>query len=201
MDRDRARRQLAALERAAGTEELAASRWPRRWQALLAILLSARTRDDVTIPVAKRLFAARPSLARVAATELATLEGLIRPVNFHKSKARNVRACAAAIRDEHRGRVPTSFERLVALPGVGRKTANVFLGELGRPAIGVDTHVARIAQKLGWSAQERPERIEADLCALFPPSRWGAVNPTLVRIGRAGREREERLIAEARALP
>jgi endonuclease-3 len=193
-----AQRELAALRARAGTERLAADRWPRQWQALIAILLSARTRDDITIPVARALFRHRPRLADLTAAPLPALEETIRPVNFYRTKAKRVSGCARALHAQHGGKVPKDPDTLETLPGVGRKTAQVFLASTGAPALGVDTHVARIARKLGWSDAPDPKRVEADLKALFPRSSWRAVNPTLVRIGRmsGGKEAEDRLLAE-----
>ncbi len=94
---------------------------------------------------------------------------------------------------QHNGVVPVDFSLLVELPGVGRKTANVFLSEMGKDAIAVDTHVGYISHKLGWTKHRRPDKIEEDLRKLFPQRLWRKVNPVLVRIGRTyrGKKKEE----------
>ena len=110
-----------------------------------------------------------------------------------------MKACAAALTEQFDGKVPHTLDALLALPGVGRKTANVFLTESGADAIGVDTHVARISRKLGWTSETDPHKIERDLEGLFPKRYWGWINDTLVRIGRNHRgKKEDALLSEIR---
>ncbi len=197
MDRTRALRQLDALEHTAREERLAPHAWPHAWQALLTTLLSARTRDDTTLPVAQELYRTFPTLRSLAEAPVERIERVIRPVNYYRNKAKHLKACAEALHRDFGGEVPADLDSLLTLPGVGRKTANVFLGHAGEDAVGVDTHVARIAGKLGWTAETDPRRVEEDLKRLFPRRVWRRINPTLVRVGRAHRGRDEDALLEA----
>lgn len=177
---------------------LAAEGWGSEWKTLVAIILSARTRDETTIEVCKMLFAkyGEPrALAEASAREVAEIIG---SVNFYKNKTKNIIACARALIEHFRGVPPRNIDELVTLPGVGRKTANVFLAEYGAPAIGVDTHVSYISQKLGWTAHKDPAKIEKDLETLFPRALWRVVNRTLVRFGKShtSRREKDRLLEE-----
>ena len=183
MNRAKAVKQLRHLRQLVDKEErLAAQLWDQEWKTLIATLLSARTRDDVTIPVAEQLFKEYPTVQALAQASLQQIETAIKSVNFYKTKAKRVKECAQAL--EELNGVPHELDKLLKLPGVGRKTANVFLSEIGKEAIGVDTHVARIAKKLDWTKHTNPEKIEADLQKLFPKHLWSSINDTLVRIGR-----------------
>lgn len=184
MDQKQALRQLLELQKRGSEMRLAAEEWKSDWQTLIAILLSARTRDEVTIEVCTRLFARYPDAEALACAPLSEVEALIRRVNFYRNKARNILACSQALNKSYAGRVPHDLNALVELPGVGRKTANVFLSENDHDAIGVDTHVAYISQKLGWVKSNKPENIEKELEALFPQRYWSKINLYLVRFGK-----------------
>ena len=93
---------------------------------------------------------------------------------------------------EYHSKIPESIEKLIELPGVGRKTANVFLAEIGKDTIGVDTHVSHISQKLGWTKHQKPAQIEKDLESLFPKKYWSKINETLVRFGKTYTSRKEK---------
>ena len=186
--------QLDALAEHIDDRRLAAGGWDRQWQALIAILLSARTRDDVTIPAAEDLFARWPTLEELAGADRKDVEQAIGSVNFYKTKAERVQGVARQLVEEHGGRTPHDIDDLVSLPGVGRKTANVFLTSIGEDAVGVDTHVRRIANDLGWTDQDNADRIEEDLRALFPRERWSDINPVLVRFGQGHTRAEEKAI-------
>ncbi|MCR4311361.1 MAG: endonuclease III [Candidatus Taylorbacteria bacterium] len=182
-------KQLKALEKNVATMRLAAEEWKEEWQTLLAILMSARTRDETTIIVAEKLFTAFPTLTALAYAKETEVRNIVMQVNFFQDKAKRVIACAKLLLSESGGRVPHDIEKLITLPGVGRKTANVFLAEYGTPAIGVDTHVSYISQKLGWTLHRTPEKIEEDLMNLFPKKYWRIVNRTLVRFGKTHQSR------------
>lgn len=196
VNRTQALEQLQALKVYAQPQLLAAGPWPEPWQNLIATLLSARTRDDITIPVAKALFQRFPILQQLATAPLEEIEEVIRPINYYATKAQRVQACARILIEQFQGQVPMTLEELVSLPGVGRKTANVFLSEAGADAIGVDTHVARIAQKLGWTTSSDPYQIELDLQELFPRHIWSQINNTLVQFGRTYRGSQEDQVLE-----
>lgn len=155
------------------------------WQLLVATMLSAQCTDARVNQVTPALFVRYPDPQDLAAADPAELEGLIRSTGFFRTKARNLKACARAVLVEHAGRVPRSLAALVALPGVGRKTANVVLGNaLGIPGMVVDTHVGRLARRLGWARAPGAAGVEAELCALFPPERWTRTSHVLIFHGR-----------------
>ena len=146
---------------------LAAESWKSNFQILISTIMSARTRDEVTIPVAEKLFKKYQNSKKLAAAKISEVEKVIKPVNFYRNKSRNIVNCSKKIVSEFGGKIPLNFEELISLPGVGRKTANVFLSEYGKSAIGVDTHLSHISQKLGWTKNKRPDKIERDLQNLF----------------------------------
>jgi endonuclease-3 len=126
-----------------------------------------------------------PSAARLAAAEPGELEGIIRSTGFYRSKSRSLRAMASAVVERHGGQVPKTMEELTGLPGVGRKTANVILGNaFGIPGIVVDTHVSRLARRMGLTRQEDPARIERDLMELVPEKDWTQFSHAMIFHGR-----------------
>jgi len=154
-------------------------------QLLIATILSAQCTDQRVNQVTPALFRRYQSAADYAAADQLELERLIKSTGFFKSKARNIIGCCRAVLERFHGEVPDTMEALVTLPGVGRKTANVVLGNhFGKPALVVDTHVKRVAQRLGLSASEDPERIEEDLQRLMPPDEWTAGSQRLLLHGR-----------------
>ena len=185
---------------------LAAEWWGSEWQTLVAIIMSARTRDETTIAVATKLFAAFPAVAALAHSSEAEVAALIRPVNFYQNKTKNIIALARTLIERPPvggvGSIPHTMEELITLPGVGRKTASVFLTEVGQDAIGVDTHVSYISQKLGWTRHHDPKKIEEDLKKLFPQKYWNTVNRACVRFGKThtSRREKDRLLAEIKTL-
>ncbi len=143
------------------------------WELLVATILSAQCTDERVNRVTPGLLAVYRTPADFAAADRAVLERLITSTGFFRAKAQNLIACGRAIAERFGGEVPRTMDELVTLPGVGRKTANVVLGQaFGRPAIVVDTHVARVARRLGLSASADPVRIEQDLQRLMPRARW-----------------------------
>lgn len=171
---------------------LAAEEWDAEWKTLIAIILSARTRDETTIEVCKTLFAKYGEARALASASAREVAEIIGRVNFYKNKTKNIIACARALVERFRGVPPHDIDELVTLLGVGRKTANVFLAEYGADAIGVDTHVSYISQKLGWTAHKDPAKIEKDLETLFPKELWRIVNRILVRFGKSHTSRREK---------
>jgi endonuclease-3 len=172
--------------------KLAAESWRKDWQTIISILMSARTRDEVTILTAAKLFKKYSSLEKLSKAKLAEIEKTIRSVNFYKNKSKNVLALSKKIKSDYKGKIPIDFEELVKLPGVGRKTANVFLSEKGKSEIGIDTHVTYISNKLGWTSHKTQEKIETDLKNLFPKKYWVDVNSTLVRFGKTHTSRKKK---------
>jgi len=155
------------------------------FQVLIATLLSAQTKDAVTHAASTRLFGVANTPAAMAKLTEPRIEKLIYPVSFYRTKAVHVRACCRKILDDHDGVVPDSMEGLLALPGVGRKTANLvlILSHASRDNICVDTHVHRIANRLGWVSTRTPEETEFALYRVVPRRSWAEVNLRLVTWG------------------
>jgi endonuclease-3 len=155
------------------------------FQLLCATILSAQCTDRQVNQTTPALFAAYPTAEAMARAPLSHLERLIHATGFFRNKAKNLSACAKALMERHQGGVPNTLDALVALPGVGRKTANVVLGgAFGIPGMVVDTHVARISQRLGLTGHKDPVRIERDLMAVVPKRDWSDFSLRLVYFGR-----------------
>ena len=154
-------------------------------ELLVATILSAQSTDRRVNQVTPALFQRYRGAAAYAQAKPAELEALIKSTGFYKSKARSLIACGQALTGRFGGRVPQCMDELVTLPGVGRKTANVLLGGwFGKPAVIVDTHVKRVAQRLGWTVSDDPDRIEEDLQAVIPETRWTTASQRMLLHGR-----------------
>ena len=155
------------------------------FELLVATILSAQCTDvrvNMVTPGLFERYSDPPSLARATPEEV---EPLIRSTGFFRSKARALVGMARALTDEHAGRVPARLERLVELPGVGRKTANVVLGHaLGVPGLPVDRHVLRVTNRLGIARGDDPVAVERQLCGALPADRWTSASDTLILHGR-----------------
>lgn len=155
------------------------------FQLVVATILSAQCTDARVNATTPALFARFPDAAALAGADPDELEALIRPTGFFRNKARNLIGLGKALVARHGGRVPSGEAELAALPGVGRKTANVVLANaFGVPALAVDTHIFRLARRLGLSEASTPEKVETDLCARFPRSSWIALHHQLIWHGR-----------------
>lgn len=155
------------------------------FQLLVATILSAQCTDKMVNKVTPALFARYPGAAALANARIETLEGLIRPTGFFRTKAKHLIACAKSLVEQHGGQVPADLAALTKLPGVGRKTANVVLGDaFGIPSMVVDTHVKRLSRRLGLTTQDDPVKIEQDLMRLFDPKDWTALGHRLISHGR-----------------
>lgn len=138
-------------------------------ELLIALILAAQARDDLVNQITPRLFAKYRSAADYAAAPQAQLESEVGKINFYRNKTRAIRNCCAELVRRFSGRVPDQLGDLLSLPGVGRKTANIVLGNaFGQDTIGVDTHVMRLAQRLGLSKAADPDDIEMDLLKVVP---------------------------------
>ena len=154
-------------------------------ELLIATMLSAQCTDERVNMVTPALFARYPDAASFAEAEPAELEELIHSCGFYRQKAKSIRACCRLLVDEFGGEVPAGMDDLVTLPGVGRKTANVVLNEAyGEPAIAVDTHVLRTANRLGWISTRDPVKAEFQLLDAVPKKWWGRVTLLLIHHGR-----------------
>ena len=155
------------------------------WELLVATILSAQCTDQRVNKVTPFLFQRYRQPADMAAADLLHVEQLIRSTGFYKNKAKHLVACGRAVTERFGEQVPHTMEELITLPGVGRKTANVMLGNaFGQPSIVVDTHVKRVAKRLGLTRTDNPERVEQDLQQLMPESQWTAFSQRLLLHGR-----------------
>ena len=154
-------------------------------QLLVATILSAQCTDRRVNLITPALFARYPDAAAFASARQAELEGLIQSTGFFRNKAANIIACCREIVAKHGGQVPATMEELVPLAGVGRKTANVVLGNaFGVPGIPVDTHVGRLSQRLGLTAETNPVKIERDLMEVIPREEWSMFAHRMIYHGR-----------------
>lgn len=154
-------------------------------ELLIATILSAQATDKLVNKATGPLFKKYRTASDYAEASLEGLEKDISSINFYRNKAKHIKACCAKLVGEFGGKVPDTLEALVALPGVGRKTANIVLGNaFGKNALAVDTHVKRVAGRLGLTSSDDPDRIEADLAAIIPPERWTKTTHLFILHGR-----------------
>lgn len=182
----RARAVVRAL-RAKYPEARTALRAEDPFRLLVATVLSAQCTDVRVNQVTPALFRRYPDAHALAAAEPAELEALIRSTGFFRNKAKNLIGAARALVARHGGEVPADMEALLALPGVARKTANCVLGSGFGRAVGVvvDTHVGRIARRMGFTREQDPVKVERDLVAAFPPEDWIFLAHAWIEHGRA----------------
>lgn len=155
------------------------------FQLLVATILSAQCTDKRVNEVTPVLFRRYPKPRDIADAKVSELEQIIRSTGFFKAKARHVMACARQLTERFNGQVPRTMDELVTLPGVGRKTANVVLGNaFAAPAVIVDTHVIRVSERLGLSRSSDPEQIEMDLQRMIPRPQWTTASQQLLLHGR-----------------
>lgn len=200
------RRRKSAAARAAGESLLGLKRRARRinkalaeqypyahaeldfrspFELVVATVLSAQTTDVTVNQITPLLFARYPDARSMAEADPAELEAIIKPTGFFRAKTRNLMALCNRLVDEYDGEVPGRLDDLVTLPGVGRKTANVVLGNaFGVPGITVDTHFGRLARRFGWTESDDPVRIESDVAELFEPRDWTMLSHRVVFHGR-----------------
>jgi endonuclease-3 len=191
MPRERKQDRLARASRVLATlQELypdAASELDFRtpFELLVATILSAQATDVSVNAATPALFEAFPDAHAMAAATPEEIEPYVKTIGLFRSKAKNLVATARLLVERHDGEVPEAFEQLLALPGVGRKTANVVASNaFGRPGIAVDTHVGRLARRLRFSRHDDPNKVERDLEALFPRERWIFLHHALILHGR-----------------
>jgi endonuclease III len=181
---DRASRIAASLEQSLPVAEMELHhRSP--WELLVATILSAQCTDQRVNQVTPALFKRYRSPQEFARAKPDELEQLIKPTGFYKNKTKNLIGAGRAVTERFHNQVPVSMEELTSIPGVGRKTANVILGTaFGRPAVVVDTHVKRVANRLGLTRSDNPEEIERDLQLIYSENQWTSVSQRLLLHGR-----------------
>jgi endonuclease-3 len=193
--------QLKALRRLVkGKEPRLAAEQSKKWQILISTILASQSRDVLTNRISAILYKKYKSPRKLADASLSDIKKIIHPINYYKTKSRHIKETARII---SKG-IPKTRERLMELPGVGRKVANVYLAEAhNAQAIGVDTHVARISQKLEWTKNKNPYKIEKDLEKLFPKKYWNSINYIVVSFGQLygnSRRKEDIILSKIRAL-
>ncbi len=180
----RARKLIRVLEREYPDAKIALD-FSNPLELLVATILAAQCTDERVNQVTKSLFTKYLSARDYAQADPATLEREVHSTGFYKAKARAIMGMAKALVARHGGQVPRTLEELVALPGVGRKTANVVLGNaFDQPAIAVDTHVFRVSRRLGLAKADDPEKVHEQLCRVLPKPKWTEITHLLTTHGR-----------------
>lgn len=175
---------LAKLDEAYGTTKEGFLHFAD-WQLLLAIMLSAQSTDKQVEEVLPKLWIRYQSILDLANAELEEIESYIKSIGLYKSKAKNMKRCCEQIIKEYQGVTPVKIEELITLAGVGRKTATLFLADAyGIPGVTVDTHVLRIAKRLGLANGNNPVKVEQELMNVLPRSHWNRINFQLIYHGR-----------------
>ena len=176
---------LSLLDEHYGTEKICYLNHESPWQLLIAVILSAQCTDARVNIVTGPLFDRYPDAAALADADIGDVEELIHSVGFYKNKARNIVLASRKIVQEFGGEVPDTLDELTSLAGVGRKTANVILGNIyDEPSIVVDTHVKRISNKLGFTKETDPEKVEYALMKVLPKDHWIMYNIQIITLGR-----------------
>ena len=180
------RREIFARLKGANPKPRSELEYRTPFELLVAVVLSAQATDKSVNLATVELFKAANTPAALLGLGRRGLERHIRRIGLYRTKAKNVIALSRELVARHGGRVPRERDALEALPGVGRKTANVVLASLpgGEPALAVDTHVGRLARRLGLSREEDPRKVERDLCAQLPRDSWGFASHALILHGR-----------------
>ncbi len=156
-----------------------------RFELLVAVVLSAQSTDEQVNRVTSHLFASYKTPADFAAMDINTLEELIKGVGLYKNKAKNIKNLSSVLLAKYAGEVPGEFDALIELPGVGRKSANVVLSVgFNLPGLGVDTHVQRVANRIGLVSEKTPEKTEKALKAIIPQELWSISHHLLIFHGR-----------------
>ena len=155
------------------------------FELLVVTILAAQAPDERVNQVSPSLFQKYPNPAAMAEANDEDMDKMIQSISFYRQKGRNIRAMSKKLLEDFQGEVPKTVEELIELNGVGRKTANIVLANgFGIPAIPVDTHVARVSQRLGWSEFSSPDQIESDLAKIFPREKWIQVTHLFGFLGR-----------------
>lgn len=162
------------------------------YTSLISTILSARTRDSVTVVICKNLFRRAPNIKTLNKLSEKEIADIIHGVAFYQTKAKHLKKVAEILVNEYKGKIPSSRDELIKLPGVGRKTANLVINRtFATPAIAVDTHVHSISNMLGWVNTKDPEKTEVELMRLLPKKYWKDTNRFFVSIGQQYRSKKK----------
>ena len=166
-------------------KRLAGEGWKYDWQTLITTIMSAQSRDETTIPIAENLFKKYDSLESLSKAKNQDALIIFKSLNYNKTKAKNVIAAAQYLIKTHEGKVPDTIEKLIEIPGVGRKTANLIITEIhNKDGICVDTHVHRISNVLGLVKTKTPHQTELELQKIAPKKYWSRINRIFVLWGK-----------------
>jgi len=156
------------------------------YQLAVAVVLSAQTTDKQVNSVTGELFGRFPDFRCLGEADITEVEKIIKSTGFYHAKARNIVNLSRMVTEKFGGELPREMDKLLQLPGVGRKSANVILSiGYGIPGLAVDTHVGRIAKRLGYTESEDPDKVERDLCSVIPPAEWRDAHLLFIRHGRS----------------
>lgn len=176
---------IELLDEVYTTEYRCSLNYTSPWELLAATMLSAQCTDERVNIVTKDLFLKYPDVVSFARADICEMERDIHSVGFYRSKAKNIINTARIIHEKYNDEVPSKLEELTALPGVGRKTANVIRGNIFHdPSIVVDTHVKRISKRLGLTKETDPDKVEFDLMRVLPKDHWIVYNIQIITFGR-----------------
>lgn len=185
INKDYVNRILKRLDENYGTDYVCYLNYTKPYELLIAVILSAQCFDSRVNMVTEKLFVKYPTLKDFASANQKELEKDIHSIGFYKNKAKNIILCAKRLIDVYNGELPNNIDDLTSLAGVGRKTANVILGNIYNiPSIVVDTHVKRISNLFGFTQNDDPVKIEKDLEKVLPREHWILYNIQIIRLGR-----------------
>lgn len=155
------------------------------YKSLVSCIMSLRTRDEITFPIAEKLFKIADTAQTISQMPYDKLCGIIKSINYYKTKAENIQAISKTLVDQYDGKVPEDMDELLKFRGIGRKTANIILSVgFGKPAIAVDTHVHRISNRLGYVKTKTPDETETQLRKKLPKKHWREINRVFVLHGK-----------------
>ena len=175
------------------TKRLAADKWGHPWRTLVVTIMSAQSRDEMTISIGEKLFRKYPTLDKLANAKVSDVLKIFKSLNYNRTKAKNVVGAAKFIVKEFKGKLPHEVDELVKIPGVGRKTANLVRWVcFGKHGIIVDTHVHRLSNVLGIVDTKNPHQTEEELEKVVPKRLWGKVNRMFVIWGKEGPGRDKK---------
>ena len=177
-------------------KRLAAEDWGHDWQVLITTILSAQSRDETTIPIAEALFKKYPTVKKLANAKYNDVLKILKSMNYNRTKTKNIIAAAKNIVKDFNGKIPSDIDKLLTLPGVGRKTANLVITEVhNKHGICVDTHVHRLSNVLGLVKTKTPHQTEEELMKVVPKRLWMKVNRIFVLWGKEvpGRDKKRLL--------